>query len=531
MSWTLGADAEACLRVALDTSAVGMGVISSGENRYVLANQALAELYGLPVEEILATDPYTLAQRITHPEEMVAEQKLFAQLAVGAIPSYRIEKRVRRPDGTQRWALATLSSILGDAIDPTTQVRPLRLVVIQMVDLTAQKALEETLRRREDELRHTQKIDGIGRLAAGIAHDFNNLLTVVTGNAELLKDVLPEGPEAREPLDAILAASGRAAGLTAQVLAHGRRERFAPRTFVLSDAVARLQQMLGRTIGSDVQVHHDLAARGAVFADEGQIGQVVMNLVLNARDAIAEGGNIRLTTRDLQRDGGAWVALAVSDDGHGMSPETRARIFEPFFTTRTDRPGAQGTGLGLATVQRIVRDAGGHIQVETEPGRGTTITVHLRRVEHAAATPEAPVVPLHDEAPPNTRRVLVAEDEASVRSLIANVLLGAHYLVAVARDGDEALRLLESDTEPFDLVVADLVMPRLGGVALARRLRAGGPRPPVLFISGYSPHGLGEVEALGHLLPKPFTPAQLLTAVREAMSKPSPARVEAAPGG
>jgi PAS domain S-box-containing protein len=539
MSGSLGPDAEvaAWLRVVVETSPIGMGVISTLENRYVLANDALSTLFGMPVARLLTADPYTLAQEITHPDEMVAEQKLFAELAVGARPFYRMEKRIRRPDGTTRWALATLSGILADEIDPSTQIRPLRFVVVQMVELTAQRALEESLRRREDELRHAQKVDGIGRLAAGIAHDFNNLLTVITGNAELLKDLteggahVPAPSDVQEPLDAILEACGRAASLTAQVLAHGRRETVAPRTFVLSDAVGRLQQMLARTIGSDVQVHQGLNARGAVFGDEGQIGQVVMNLILNARDAIAERGNIRLTTRDLERDGEAWVALAVTDDGHGMSAETRARIFEPFFTTRTDRPGARGTGLGLATVARIVQDAGGRIDVESAPGRGTTVTVYLRRVERPTEPLAAARERRRDDQPPNTRRVLVVEDEPSVRSLIANVLLGAHYLVAVARDGEEALGRVESEPEPFDLVVADLVMPRMGGVALARRLRARDHHPPLLFISGYSPHGAGELEALGGLLLKPFTPTQLLEAVRETLAaQPSAARVEAAPG-
>jgi PAS domain S-box-containing protein len=523
-------DAEAWFQVALETSPIGMGVISALDSRYLRVNQALADLFGMTADEILASEPYTLAQRITHPDEMMAEQKLFAELAVGARPFYRIEKRLRRPDGTTRWVLATLSSILADAIDPTTQVRTLQFVVVQMVDLTERKALEETLKRREAELRHAQKVDGIGRLAAGIAHDFNNLLTVIMGNAAALQDLVqeearpPSTPEMKEPLDAILAACGRAASLTAQVLAHGRRETVAPHPFVLSGAVARLQQLLGRTIGSDVHVHHTLAAQGTVFADEGQVGQVVMNLVLNARDAITAGGHIRLTTRDLALEDsdagpgpGAWVALEVADDGHGMNQETQARIFEPFFTTRTDRPGTQGTGLGLATVQRIVKDAGGHVAVQSAPGHGTIVTVYFPRVAPADQNVPAPQERGHDEPAPNTQRVLVVEDEPAVRTLIANVLLGAHYLVAVARDGDEALRLLEDESEPFHLIVADLVMPGVGGVALARRLRERGRRQRVVFISGYSAHAPGELEGLGRLLPKPFTPAQLLEAVRVAM--------------
>jgi PAS domain S-box-containing protein len=516
------------LEVAFATSPIGIGVISSTENRYVRVNQRLADLFGMTPDEILATDPYTLAQLITHPDEMVAEQKLFSELATGARPYYRIEKRIRRPDGSTRWALATLGAMLDDQIDPTTQVRQLRFAVVQMIDITEQKALAETLQRREAELRHAQKVDGIGRLAAGIAHDFNNLLTVIMGHAQMLKALAeddagpPPAADLREGLDAILAACGRASGLTAQVLAHGRREPVARRTFVLSEAVGKLQQLLARTIGSDVHVDLSLAAEGSVFADQGQVGQVVMNLILNARDAIREGGHIALATRDLLEGGGApgpgaWVALAVTDDGHGMSPEVQSRIFEPFFTTRTERPGTQGTGLGLSTVQRIVTEAGGHVGVESEPGRGTTVTVYLPRVAPAPARAAAPEEPRRAGPAPNTRRVLVVEDEPSVRTLVANVLLGAHYLVAVARDGDEALRVLDADREPFDLVVTDLVMPSVGGVALARRLLERDRRRPVLFISGYSDHTPNELAPLGRLLPKPFTPAQLLEAVRASL--------------
>jgi PAS domain S-box-containing protein len=528
-------DWKAWFEAALETSPIGMGVISSVENRYVLVNAQLADLFGLTIDEVLATDPYSLAQRVTHPDEMVAEQTLFAELAVGARSFYRIEKRVCRPDGATRWARATLSGILGDAADSSTQVRPLLFVVVQMVDITEQRMAAEALQRREAELRHAQKIDGIGRLAAGIAHDFNNLITVILGNAQVLKDALsskaaPAGPTSRdvdEGLDGILAACTRAASLTAQVLAHGRRQTVAPRTFALSDAVAQLQQLLGRTIGSDVRVEQALDAEGHLFADQGQVGQVVMNLMLNARDAVAEGGRIRLSTRDLtvpadaprsSRPGpGAWVVLEVSDDGHGMPPEVQARIFEPFFTTRTDRPGTQGTGLGLSTVQRIVTEAGGEIAVSSAPGRGTTVTVFFRRVSSAPAKASMPEAPSRAEHAPNTRRVLVVEDEPSVRSLIANVLLGAHYLVAVARDGLDALRVVEAENERFDLIVTDIVMPNLSGVGLALRLSERGIASRVLFISGYSDHAPSELATMGGVLEKPFTPAQLLDSVRAAL--------------
>jgi len=279
--------------------------------------------------------------------------------------------------------------------------------------------------------------------------------------------------------------------------------------------------LLGRTLGSSVELEQSLTAKGAIFADEGQIGQVTMNLVLNARDAVPEGGRIRIATQDVPDGGrleaGEWVALVVSDTGHGMSPEVQARMFEPFFTTRADRPGTQGTGLGLATVQRIVGEIGGRIDVRSARGEGTTVTVFFPRVTSAPKESERPGARLGPAALPNSQRILVVEDEPSVRALIGNVLLGAHYWVMVARDGEEALRFIEAEREPFDLIVTDLVMPGTGGVSLATRLRERATLPRMLFVSGYSHHAPEELAPYGHLLPKPFTPSQLLAAVSRAL--------------
>jgi signal transduction histidine kinase/CheY-like chemotaxis protein len=487
----------------------------------------------MSVEQMLEGEPFSMAMRISHPEDVIAEQKLFAELVAGKRRSYRVEKRYVRPDGSCRWGLLTLAGIFEPPAEGSS-VEVLAFVVVQAIDITDQKAQQDALRAREEELRHAQKVDGIGRLAAGVAHDFNNLLTVILGHGEALRRVVrdvPVAPPARGALhsvDAILEACERASSLTAQLLAYGRREPVAPRPVILSRAVASLQRLLGLALGGNVEVAQSLHAVDTVLADEGQIGQVVMNLVLNARDALAEGGRIEIATRDVtippdappeRAPGpGSWVSLSVTDDGHGMSLEVQARMFEPFFSTRGDRPGTQGTGLGLATVQRIVTELGGRIAVESAPRRGTAVHVFLPRAERAmpvgAALPQAELRP----APaPNSVRVLVVEDDPLVRSLIGTVLLGAHYWVMAARNGEEALRFVDAEPEPFDLIVSDLEMPALGGAALAERLHAQGRAPRMLFVSGYSPHTRGGLSRYGRLLSKPFTPAELLAAVERAL--------------
>jgi CheY-like chemotaxis protein len=258
-----------------------------------------------------------------------------------------------------------------------------------------------------------------------------------------------------------------------------------------------------------------------------------MNLMLNARDAITDGGHIWLTTSDVSVPEGAlagtipgpgeWVALSVGDDGHGMTPEVQARMFEAFFTTRGERPGTQGSGLGLATVQRIVHETGAQIDVKSGPAEGTNVIIYFPRVSGLGVPSlEMPRVPVPRKPAPSSRRVLVIEDEPAVRSLLATILVEAHYAVMVARNGEEGLRVLDTATEPVHLIVTDLVMPRLGGMGLARALHERANRPRMVFISGYSNHTLAELEPYGELLPKPFTPAQLVAAVSRALGEDAP---------
>lgn len=524
-------DANSWVDAALRSQHIAVAVISLFENRYIRANLAMAAICGVSLDELFNIDPFTLALRVTHPDELEEEQQKFGEMATGKRAFYEMEKRYRQPDGSVRWGRLTFSAVYDQAPNSGAPAVSVKYVVLQIVDITRERQLAEALQKREAEVLHAQKIEGLGRLAAGIAHDFNNLLTVITGHGEVLRTALSEPefkellPRVSEDVEAILAAADRAAALTAQLLTHGRRERAVPRRFFLSDLVGTLQRLFVRTLGSNIQIEQSLDAQGAILADQGQIGQVVMNLMLNARDAISNGGHIWLTTKDLvveaseateRLEAGDWVVLSVADDGHGMSVEVQARMFEPFFTTREERPGTQGSGLGLATVQRIVAEAGARVEVKSSPVGGTTVDVYFPRVPYTAPSLEPELPPVRNPKP-NTRRVLVVEDDPAVRTLIATILVQSHYLVMVARNGEEGLRLLSAEAEPADLIVTDLIMPRITGLALARTLEGRGNPPKMLFISGYSSHTPAEVALFGELLPKPFTPAQLVAAVVHAL--------------
>jgi two-component system cell cycle sensor histidine kinase/response regulator CckA len=533
---------EGWLDALFATSTAAMAVISTFEGRYLRANAAMVELLGIPLAELLSSDPFAIGHRITHPDDLAAEQPLFMELVAGTRRSYRLEKRFVRADGSVRWGLLTFTAIHAESSDPAV-VGPIQFVVMHVIDTTEQKNTAETLARREEELRHAQRIDGIGRLAAGIAHDFNNLLTVIVGHATMLQQHLDHGraaiPGARDDLDAILDAADRAANLTAQILAHGRRESVNPRHFLLSEAVDSLRRLLSRTIGSKIEIEPTLAATGAIFADQGQVGQVLMNLMLNARDAMPEGGRVALATADVTVASGVapgtvpgpgdWVSMTVSDTGHGMTPEVQARMFEPFFTTRDDRHGTQGTGLGLSTVRRIVAELGGHITVESAAGAGTRISVYFRRSAGPTATVPVPHASKRAQGPTRGLHVLVVEDESSVRALVASILLGAGYRVTAARAVDDALRQIARSPEPVALVITDMVMPGGGGGKLARTLSDRPTPPRMLFISGYSNLTPDELVPYGRLLPKPFTPAQLLAAVEQSLLEPSSEATPPAP--
>jgi two-component system, cell cycle sensor histidine kinase and response regulator CckA len=397
--------------------------------------------------------------------------------------------------------------------------------VIVFRDATDQMVLQEQLQQAEAQLRHSQKMEAIGQLAGGIAHDFNNLMTVVLGYAELLRTTLPLTPDAAEGLTAIEYSAQRAADLSRQLLAIGRRQVLKLEVQDLNTVLRDMAGMLERVLGGDVVLRVAVADTPlAVRVDRGQLEQVVLNLATNARDAMPGGGTLELRTSRAQIDEwfsrshegpapGAYVALDVSDTGTGMDEATRQRIFEPFFTTK--EPG-RGTGLGLSTVYGIVEQTAGAIRVHSEPGRGTTFRIYLPSVEGPAVPPPAAALP--DQIVRGTETVLLVEDHGPVRDLIRHALEHLGYTVLPCADAFEALALLPV-TPHVRLIVLDLVMPRMGGLELVDRLRHDGLRTPVLLMSGYAAEAVtrGRMPDGVPFLSKPFTIAQLAAGVRHAI--------------
>jgi signal transduction histidine kinase/CheY-like chemotaxis protein len=384
-------------------------------------------------------------------------------------------------------------------------------------------ALEEVLVR-------TQKLEGLGRLAGGVAHDFNNLLTVILSHAALAEEELPAGSAARELVTPIRDAAQRAATLTRQLLTFARKQVTQPRRVDVGDAVAAVSAMLRRLLGAQIEVVPALApGLWPARVDPGQLEQVIVNLAVNARDAMPGGGRLVLTTaneplglvRARERDlpPGDYVRVSVADTGAGMDPETLRRAFDPFFTTKGDK----GTGLGLATSLGIAQQAGGQLWAESAPGRGAVFHLLLPR-----ATEEAPpdALPLRTPVPEGApATVLVVEDEPAVRETAVRALRRAGHVVLAAADAEEALRLAERHLGRIDLLLTDVVLPGVNGPELARRLRAGRPSLRVLLTSGYAAdEALRLSEAGAPFLPKPYTPDELATWVAELLTSPASSR-------
>jgi PAS domain S-box-containing protein len=403
-----------------------------------------------------------------------------------------------------------------------TRLNGRRVVLTQCLDVSEQHRLEA-------QLRQAQKMESVGRLAGGVAHDFNNLLTVILGNVELLDAALPAGDRRRQETEQVRIAGERATALTRQLLAFARKQVVEPRVIQLNDIVLRTDLMLRRLIGEDIELVTMIGEVGPVLADPGQVEQVLVNMVVNARDAMPGGGTLTVGTlpvtlaegdphRDPDTKPGPFVRLSISDTGIGMDGATAARVFDPFFTTKE---AGKGTGLGLATCYGIVKQAGGQILVESEPGRGTTFHVDLPRATEPAAEETR-----EDEWPPARRdgreSVLVVEDEVQVRRLAAGILRNRGYEVFEAADGAEALEVSGGFAGRIDLLLTDVVMPGMRGTEVARRLAAARPGLRVLYMSGYTDDERFRQEAGTsdfEFMAKPFTPTVLARRVREVLDR------------
>jgi signal transduction histidine kinase len=388
--------------------------------------------------------------------------------------------------------------------------------------------------RLEEQLRQAQKMEAIGRLAGGVAHDFNNLLTAINGYSEVLLADMPPDDRLRPYVEEIVKAGERATRLTQQLLVFSHKHHVEPEILDLNAIIAETAGMLRRLIGEDVVLLTRLdAAVGRVRADSGQLQQILMNLAVNARDAMPEGGRLTIETANVDLDvpaprtfgdvpPGAYVMLAVSDTGCGMDAETQAHIFEPFFTTKE---AGKGTGLGLSTVYGIVQQSGGHIWVYSEPDRGTVFKVYLPRVAEPSPPRAAPRAPA--TATGGSETVLLIEDDEQVRALMVNVLQNCGYQVLEASDGIQALLAVNQHRGPIDLLVTDVVLPGMSGRDVAGHVTRLRPDAAVLYISGYADHAAvqhGHLDAESALLQKPFTPLALARKVRETLDARPAAR-------
>ncbi len=372
------------------------------------------------------------------------------------------------------------------------------------------------VKRLEEQYRQAQKMEAVGRLAAGVAHDFNNQLTVINGYSDLLLDTLSPKDPGYALVEEVRRAGERSAGLTRQLLAFGRREVVAPRVLDLNDVVRGVERILAQAVGEDVRLVTELApGLAAVRADQGQLEQVLMNLVVNARDAMPDGGTLTVATANLP--GGSRVRLTVADTGTGMTAEVRRRLFEPFFTTK---PKGQGTGLGLAVVHGVVTQAGGAVEVQTAIGRGTTFHIDLPASgEPARRSTGSSVVRVVARG---SETVLLAEDEDGVRALTRHILRNAGYTVLEAGDGVEAVAVAAGHAGPIHLLVTDVVMPGLGGREAAERIVAARPGTRVLYLSGYTDDAVvrhGVLRSDMAFLRKPYTPTELVYKVRDVLDR------------
>jgi PAS domain S-box-containing protein len=478
------------------------------DDAVLYVSPAYERIWGRPCEDLYA-NPYVYLEAV-HIDDRERAWRMFAR---NNDDGYDVEYRIIRPNGSIAW-------IHDHGFPIRSKDGQIYHVAGIATDITERKRLEAALLQ-------SQKMEGIGRLAGGIAHDFNNLLTAIVGYAEFAQAALsPEDPISAD-IEQILRAAHRAAELTRQLLAFARKQLIEPRVINLNDLVLGMDKMLRRIIGEDIELATLPAPDlGLVKVDPGQFEQILINLAINARDAMPHGGRLTIETHNALLDAeytrqypevipGPHVLLAISDTGIGMSEATRAHIFEPFFTTKEL---GKGTGLGLATCYGIVKQAGGYIWISSEPERGATFRIYLPRVE-AEAAPSKEQVAITSPSGGN-ETILLVEDEPLVRDLAMQALRANGYTVLVASSGDAALMLAHAYPGKIDLLVADVVMPQMSGPQVAEQLSAARPDVKILYVSGYTEDTTvhGDVLQQGvAFLAKPFTPGALAHSVRDVL--------------
>jgi two-component system, cell cycle sensor histidine kinase and response regulator CckA len=511
-------ESEERFRSTFEQAAVGMAHVAP-DGRWLDVNQRLCEILGYTRSELL-TQKF---QDTTFPDDVSGDLHNMAQVLSGERSTFSLEKRCVRRDGEIVWVDVTTSLVRDGDRAPAYFIS-----VVQ--DISLRKRTEEELEQTASQLRQSQKMDAIGQLAGGIAHDFNNLLSIIGGHSELLLEELDIGDVARPEVEAIAQASERASNLTRQLLAVGRKQVIAPRITDINETTDGLSKMLRRLIGENIELKLVLGAVGHVFVDPGQIEQVLINLVVNARDAMPRGGVLTIETSDAAPAQGLHgvtpstgvcpsVMLRVTDTGAGMSPEVLARAFEPFFTTKEL---GRGTGLGLSTVFGIVKQSNGDILVSSEPGKGSTFRVYLPTAEGTVRVSHPPR--LSSSARRGTETVLLVEDEGAVRAVAKAILSKAGYRVIEAASGALALEACERFGATIDLLLTDVVMPHMNGRELAERVSALRPTIKVIFMSGYTDDAIvhhGVLNAGMAFVQKPLTVDLLLGKLREVLDAPA----------